>query len=145
MENFIKKNWGRWTFVFVSKITFNLNNLLIFFSFQESLQDAYDNLCEDFTGINKELVELQESSQAIEELSAGTDGKSGKHISGDSAEKLASNKDKQAKLEIQKKQVAERMEDCLKKMDQKKLSVIEPEGYEDTIPASSKSGKKSKK
>ena len=101
-------------------------------------------MCEDFTHINKELVELQDSSKALEELSAGSDGKSAKQRTGDHTEKLASNKDKLAKLEIQKKQISERMEECLKKMEQKQVSTVLPERYEDSIPSSSKS-KKSKK
>ncbi|VDI46614.1 Hypothetical predicted protein, partial [Mytilus galloprovincialis] len=109
---------------------------------QESLQDAYDNLCEDFTTINKELVELQDSSKALEELSAGSDGKSGKQQSSDTAEKMATYKERISKLEIQKKQTAEKIDECLKKMEQKTVSTIEPERYEDKLP---KSGKKSKK
>ncbi|CAG2223568.1 unnamed protein product [Mytilus edulis] len=109
---------------------------------QESLQDAYDNLCEDFTTINKELVELQDSSKALEELSAGSDGKSGKQQSSDTTEKMATYKERISKLEIQKKQTAEKIDECLKKMEQKTVSTIEPERYEDKIP---KSGKKSKK
>lgn len=106
------------------------------------MQDAYDNLCEDFTTINKELVELQDSSKALEELSAGSDGKSGKQQSSDTAEKMATYKERISKLEIQKKQTAEKIDECLKKMEQKTVSTIEPERYEDRIP---KSGKKSKK
>lgn len=69
---------------------------------------------------------------------AGSDGKSAKHQSHDTAEQLTRNKDHQEKLEIQKKQLMEKMDECKKKIERKTVSTIEPERYEDKIPAGSK-------
>lgn len=77
----------------------------------------------------------------LAESSAGSDGKPAKHQSNDTAEQMARNKERQEKLEIQKKQLIEKMDDCKKKIERKTVSTIEPERYEDKISAKTK-GKK---
>lgn len=118
------------------------------------MQDKYDNLTADFSSINREIVETQEQIRNLEqEVSSETalaqsskDKQKHAELAESASAQLKGKQSKLLKMEMEKKQTMEKMEQCGKDIEKRRLG---PSGMEKAVefvtPSSDKSSKPSKK
>lgn len=97
--------------------------MYIYFNFQKSAEDKHDDLCADFTDVNKSILEIKGNIQQLAEevsaqtalvresskVSSGKAQKSRADIISPANERLAEMKAELTKLEMEKKQIMDNM------------------------------------
>ena len=133
------------------RIYINVNELS--FLTQDSLQDKYDKLCEDFAAVSKETIDLQEELKSEEVQSAarsadksGKDPSGKKSLSNASDARIAELKSKLQKLDMDKTRVMDLMKTCTRDIEMWKTGVPAGEAaavrFAEEPPTKSKKAKK---